>query len=230
MSKKRVADNYLTDQNWDRADDEEDEKEAATEPFKPASEEILAKRSFKKAARRVKNTDNKEKANPFAAFGGFSSSGGFGSKPAETAVSTTSSASTGGFNFNGENSGFSFKPATTETNISSAIPVKPNFSFNFGPKPTETQEKPTEVKDDLVQPKEDENKPADKDIKDIIDIKADNEDGQKNNNSDDEYLVKLASLNKCLLRWIEKHMDENNCINLTPVFGDYEKHLKEISI
>ncbi|GAB0089299.1 Nuclear pore complex protein Nup50 [Sergentomyia squamirostris] len=43
-----------------------------------------------------------------------------------------------------------------------------------------------------------------------------------------EYHQKLTSLNKSLLSWIKRHIEKNPLVILTPVFNDYEKHLKEI--
>ena len=62
MSKKRVADNYLTHDNWDRDAEEDDDDEAATGPFQAANEKVLAKRSIKKAARRIKPGDEEGRA------------------------------------------------------------------------------------------------------------------------------------------------------------------------
>lgn len=239
MSKKRCADTYITDQNWDR-EDKDDDKEEAPEPFKPASDEVLAKRTFKKAARRVNPADKEKISNPFAAFGGFG--GGFGaktpsfsskpsfeSKPAETTVT--------GFNING----FPSFKAPESTN---KIPTNPpSFSFSSFTKPPEPSK---EVKPDPAKDVAPEDTAAADDnsvdatvhaIKnDTLDASTDcvKDDEVKTKddvaNKEEDHLVKLAALNKCLLKWIEKHMEENECIDLTPVFGDYEKHLKEISV
>ena len=39
---------------------------------------------------------------------------------------------------------------------------------------------------------------------------------------------KLASLNKSVVSWITKHVDENACVDLTPIFTDYKNHLEQI--
>ncbi|CAN8026519.1 unnamed protein product, partial [Ixodes persulcatus] len=38
----------------------------------------------------------------------------------------------------------------------------------------------------------------------------------------------VQSLNECLVRWLQKHLDSNPYRDFTPVFRDYERHLKEI--
>lgn len=46
--------------------------------------------------------------------------------------------------------------------------------------------------------------------------------------SSPKFLGKLKSLNECLVRWLQKHLDSNPYRDFTPVFRDYERHLKEI--
>uniref|UniRef100_A0A131XVG7 Putative nuclear pore complex component n=1 Tax=Ixodes ricinus TaxID=34613 RepID=A0A131XVG7_IXORI len=46
--------------------------------------------------------------------------------------------------------------------------------------------------------------------------------------SNPKFLGKLKSLNECLVRWLQKHLDSNPYRDFTPVFRDYERHLKEI--
>lgn len=80
--KKRGAENYLTDQNWEN-EEEEGEKPGV---FKIASEEDLNKRQFKKAKRRGAaggaDCDTEKKAAPFGAFGGFTGFGSVAAVPA----------------------------------------------------------------------------------------------------------------------------------------------------
>ena len=42
------------------------------------------------------------------------------------------------------------------------------------------------------------------------------------------YLSNLKSLNTSFLAWVEKHVRENPCVDLTPVFKNYEKHIGEL--
>ena len=39
---------------------------------------------------------------------------------------------------------------------------------------------------------------------------------------------KLASLNKSVSTWITTHVEENACVDLTPIFNDYKNHLEKI--
>ena len=39
---------------------------------------------------------------------------------------------------------------------------------------------------------------------------------------------KLGSLNRSVVKWIVSHVEDNDCVDLTPVFADYRKHLKKI--
>ena len=50
----------------------------------------------------------------------------------------------------------------------------------------------------------------------------------KSNAEENMYLQELSALNICVLEWIKQHVEENPCIDLTPVFNDYEKHLKDL--
>lgn len=45
---------------------------------------------------------------------------------------------------------------------------------------------------------------------------------------DEEYCLDLVSLNKSVLQWIKKHVENNPCIDLTPVIQDYERHLSTL--
>jgi len=44
-----------------------------------------------------------------------------------------------------------------------------------------------------------------------------------------EYLAHLKALNMQVASWINKHLEQNPLVLLTPVFKDYEKHLSEIT-
>jgi nuclear pore complex protein Nup50 len=45
----------------------------------------------------------------------------------------------------------------------------------------------------------------------------------------EDYLAHLKALNLQVTEWIKRHIEENPLVLLSPVFQDYEKHLKEIS-
>ena len=43
------------------------------------------------------------------------------------------------------------------------------------------------------------------------------------------YLQQLKSLNQCLVRWIDQHVQSNPYCILTPVFRDYDKHVDDLN-
>lgn len=45
-----------------------------------------------------------------------------------------------------------------------------------------------------------------------------------------EYLTQLSSLNNSVSQWISRHVASNPYVDLTPIFMDYKKHLKDIDI
>ena len=47
-------------------------------------------------------------------------------------------------------------------------------------------------------------------------------------NSHSKYLEQLRSLNVSVSEWITQHVRENPFVDLTPIFRDYEGHLKSI--
>ena len=49
-----------------------------------------------------------------------------------------------------------------------------------------------------------------------------------NGAQDSKYLTKLRSLNVSVSEWITQHVQKNPCIDLTPIFKDYSKYMKEI--
>jgi nuclear pore complex protein Nup50 len=51
---------------------------------------------------------------------------------------------------------------------------------------------------------------------------------KKEPNGSSDYYVQLEGLNISVSKWISKHVSENPCCILTPVFRDYEKHLARI--
>ena len=51
------------------------------------------------------------------------------------------------------------------------------------------------------------------------------------NNSGDQhsqFVQNLRELNESVLSWIKQHVEKNPYCILTPIFSDYEKHLKEL--
>ena len=45
-----------------------------------------------------------------------------------------------------------------------------------------------------------------------------------------EYLKQLQALNVGVSKWISTHVEKNPHVDLTPIFKDYEKHLKAIDL
>lgn len=54
-----------------------------------------------------------------------------------------------------------------------------------------------------------------------------NDSTEKENHSD-AYLESIKSLNISVLSWLQKHVNENPYVDLTPVFKDYSMHLSNI--
>jgi len=124
---KRSADTYLTDQNWEN----EEETPAEVGSFKPADEDVLSKRVFKKAKRRgAGGGDEEKKGGLFAGFTGFT--GG-------TTTNTTSDKPASTFG------GFSFKPPPSSGGENSATESsKSTFSFGLAAVSTQNEaSKPT---------------------------------------------------------------------------------------
>ena len=43
-----------------------------------------------------------------------------------------------------------------------------------------------------------------------------------------KYIKKLCALNESVSQWISDHVKKNPCIDLTPIFEDYKRYLKEL--
>ena len=54
--------------------------------------------------------------------------------------------------------------------------------------------------------------------------------GSVSSNGGSEYLVQLRALNVGVSQWISSHVEKNPHVDLTPIFRDYEKHLKTIDL
>ena len=44
----------------------------------------------------------------------------------------------------------------------------------------------------------------------------------------DQHLENVKALNISVSSWIKQHVDSNPYVDLTPIFHDYEKHMKDI--
>lgn len=71
-------------------------------------------------------------------------------------------------------------------------------------------------------------------FKQTIPLKSDDNKDKKMSVTTDEksseYYAKLKGLNESVTQWIKKHVDTNPFCILTPIFCDYEKHLKAIEL
>lgn len=50
----------------------------------------------------------------------------------------------------------------------------------------------------------------------------------ENDNPSESYLESIKALNMSVSSWIQKHVNENPYVDLTPVFNDYRRHLASI--
>lgn len=99
-------------------------------------------------------------------------------------------------------SGFSFKPTNTST----------PFSFN--------------VKKSIVKNGDSQNG-TNGDSEKVTKTESENKETQNTTTkSTSSYLQDLKSLNESVLNWIKSHVEKNPYCILTPIFQDYEKHLK----
>lgn len=53
-------------------------------------------------------------------------------------------------------------------------------------------------------------------------------DTSTSSSSHSEYLQQLCSLNTSVSQWISRHVSGNPYVDLTPIFKDYETHLRNI--
>jgi len=173
--------------------------------------------------------------------GGFS----FGTKQAETTKPFGS-----GFAFGGKSSesssgkaspGFSFgeKSDTTATEkapaTSFAFGVKSDSekqpiggSFSFGSKTTAGSAAP--AVDESDKSKQTEIQSGTKSVKAVTPIVSEDESPADDSEVlSTEYLSHLKALNVQVLAWLKQHIDSNPLVILSPVFKDYDKHLKEIT-
>ncbi|XP_078487476.1 nuclear pore complex protein Nup50 [Ciona intestinalis] len=212
---KRVADKYLTDQNWE---EEEEPQEAGV--FTPADADVLKARVFKKARRRV-GEKPEGSTGAFSGFGGLKptgaggsngfkgfglSSGGFGAAGKFTLSSKVGlTAAMQGTDINidtqnksstltgSSNDGKTFEVSSSNISQSSSSIIKPP-----------AEDKPLETKIN-------ESKPA-----------------VKEHSGESEYNRHLSALNKSVSQWITDHVVKNPLCDLSPIFKDYQKYLSDI--
>ncbi|XP_070575048.1 nuclear pore complex protein Nup50-like [Ptychodera flava] len=183
----------------DRNWDQEEPKEEAGS-YVVASEDQLAKRQIKKAKRRVgMATDDTNVASPEAVFKPFTGFAGFTSSKTSTLTSLSD-----------------FKALTTTSN-GTASNTKPLVAVQSTISTAPTNFKP------LVTQSTSETK--------VTPFKVDDSKTPKISSAGklsytSEYWKQLKNLNQSVSEWIQKHVKETPLCDLTPVFRDYEKHLK----
>ncbi|EDO34132.1 predicted protein [Nematostella vectensis] len=201
---KRVADRELNRDNWDEED--ENAEEAGT--FNTASAEDMSKRKIIKARRRItgdkKQDSTKESRSIFQGFTGFK---GF---------SSTSSADV-------------FGGSKTLPGISSNLNPKPTGFSGFGCNSTagfsgfsglSATNIPTTSPPQIAQV----STPT---FNGHSNTKTPQKESNEKEHSD-AYLESIKALNQGVSDWVQKHVTSNPYIDLTPVFDDYRKHMKEI--
>nr|CAB3264515.1 nuclear pore complex protein Nup50 [Phallusia mammillata] len=197
---KRVADHYLTDQNWDA---EEEPQEAGV--FQPADKDVLKGRVMKKAVRRkFESSSGSGTSAVFSGFGGLkptvapTSSNGF--KGFSMPSTGAAAPSTGLFSFTSKSTSFGTK-ATGDVSSSSTEKSKTMAEASVKPKPMFTS--PAKANDTSSTASNDSQKAAD-------------------------YNRHLGALNKSVSKWIADNVEKNPLCDLTPIFKDYQKHLATI--
>ncbi|XP_039266847.2 nuclear pore complex protein Nup50-like [Styela clava] len=198
---KRVADKYLTDQNWDKEDEVDDDDNSGT--FKTADNDVLQTRVIRKAKRRIVGSSQQSTASAFSGFGGLK------------APTNSTKPSFGGFNLptSGNGSNVSqMKPFSMfqSTGSSGSAATQPTIQSSSGDKSsTRTLESKT----------------ADSTTSKTIEIKSSDDDTTQNSR---EYNRQLSALNRSVSEWIKNHVEKNPLCDLTPIFLDYKKYLSEI--
>ncbi|KAL3265390.1 hypothetical protein HHI36_009596 [Cryptolaemus montrouzieri] len=242
MAGKRSATSDLNHDNWDQEDTPED-----AGSFNRASDEILKKRVFKTAKRRITKSSEGGSLNVFnpANLAKFSAKTpsqpsndlfGFLSK-GETDVSKTNGISE---KSNDKGDGDKFKTTAMfsfgsktdkpdlKTNLSmfsggnngvEKSEVNNTPMFKFGNIDTKSEAPSFNLGSQLESKKDP-----------VFGLER-NECNVKNSEkaiSLDSYYAKLKGLNQSVAKWISKHVESNPLINLQPIFKDYEKFFEEI--
>ncbi|XP_044748857.1 nuclear pore complex protein Nup50 [Coccinella septempunctata] len=238
MAGKRRATSELNRDNWDK-----DEPAEESGVYTKASEELLKKRVFKTAKRRITKPPEEGSMSAF--------------NPASLANLTSKS-------HQPANQLFSFlsdmKPDASKTN---GMSTKPNdqgdgksesfslFTFGnamgktensspFGNTAKKNEEKSSPMfsfggTNSKVDDKVTTSVPSFRfgDIGDPLFNQGNKKDettiqNEKTSENIDHYYAKLKGLNESVAKWISKHVEDNPLINLQPIFKDYEKFFDEI--
>lgn len=217
MSGKRGATSELTDRNWDVEDEPE---ERGT--FVQADKSEISRRVIKVGKRRSQ-AETPASTGIFSGFAGFKPSGNVAPTKSEN-PSVESAKTLPLFNFTPTSDGTKasslpiFKSPTdqpvdgkeTNNNITSE-PFKNQFASNSSILSGEHVKKPA----------------ISQSVNKLESLTEDSKKFEKERHSK-TFQHKLGSLNRSVVKWIVAHVEENDCVDLTPVFADYGKHLKKI--
>ncbi|KAG8038041.1 hypothetical protein G9C98_006366 [Cotesia typhae] len=215
MAGKRNATSELNHDNWNN---EEEPEDAGT--FTTASPEELQKRVVKTAKRRITpGSEAPPTKNVFGSFSGFkvssaapTSAFSFLSKSSTTTASLSTSTATKTTSIFSKITPTTNGMKATDNGLSSSSSTKLNDSSK--PATTTTTSSITNSS--------------------IINTKSTNKvDEAANKNKEifamsSEYYAKLKDLNQSVSQWIKTHVDSNAFCILSPIFRDYENHLKII--
>ncbi|KAK9872134.1 hypothetical protein WA026_016187 [Henosepilachna vigintioctopunctata] len=237
MASKRTASYQLNDTNWDQEDTPED---AGT--FTKASEDVLKKRVFKTAKRRIaqsaegsadKNFNptnfflTSKESRPTGQLFGFLSnmkpdvkSNGAGSSEA------TNKGEQGNVGQSNTSAVFSFGAKRETKQNCPVLSTEKNGtaetnSTNLGPIFSFRKN----IKDETMTTKADKSPSFNTDG---VSHGKKSSDSEKQIRNLDDYYSKLKGLNQSVAKWINKHVEGNPLINLQPIFKDYEKFFDEI--
>ncbi|CAD6213391.1 GSCOCG00004047001-RA-CDS [Cotesia congregata] len=212
MAGKRNATSELNHDNWNN---EEEPEDAGT--FTAASPEELQKRVVKTAKRRiVPGSEAPPTKNAFSSFSGFkvssaapTSAFSFLSKSSTTTASLPTSTATKTTSIFSKITPTTNGTKATDNGLSSPSSTKLNDSS----KPTTTTT--TATPSSIITKSTNKIEEAANKNKEIFAMSS-------------EYYTKLKDLNQSVSQWIKTHVDSNAFCILSPIFRDYENHLKII--
>ncbi|XP_015510606.1 nuclear pore complex protein Nup50 [Neodiprion lecontei] len=167
--------------------------------FSKASKEDLQRRVIKSARRRIVNSGGDDA--PKAAFGAF------------TAFKTAAPAGSSPFSFLANTSNAT-NTKSSEKTVANKVGSS-NGSVNPAANGPESKDSSSLKQESMSKNSDAKHFPTGK------------EDGKIFKKSTD-YYAKLKGLNESVTQWIKSHVDSNPFCILTPIFKDYDKHLKEI--
>ncbi|XP_038050589.1 nuclear pore complex protein Nup50-like [Patiria miniata] len=199
---KRRAGTELTDRNWENEEEPEDPGQ-----FQAAGNEVLSRRVIRVAKRRVKAgegddspQDDNTKPSPFAgfAFAANKAPTSFSFKSTKTDAPTVTP--------------FSFKPSIPDKPPTLATADTLTVSTAASKLPAFGSAKPSTISTNGTGSS----------------LSTSRTQTPPSTSPSPQYSQKLQNLNRSVSAWIQKHVNENPVCDLTPIFEDYKKHLREI--